>query len=222
MIKFITYLKILLILLLYLINDFAYAAVEARYIKVLIDKGSGGLDNGSLSISELEIVDLSGINLAVSSLASSSSYFGARFPSKAVDANLSTLFATSNTSGLNPSGSEWLMIDLGWVKQVATIKLSTSLLFGSSAITDYRILISTDNIVYESVVTVSGASPITRTDSHSMSSGSVSSANGQDLAITFSIFYGLVISIGLIAFSGGVIVRMIYPSYGYQSKRDFF
>jgi len=234
MIKFITYLKILLILLLYLINNFAYAAVEARYIKVLIDKGAGNLTNGVLSISELQIIDLFGVNLAIPSLASSSSYYSTRFPAKAIDSDLSSVFATSNTSGLNPMGSEWLMIDLGVVKQVATIKLSTSLLYGSAALTDYRILISTDNLVYESVAIVTGASPITRTDSHSMSSSSgtsasvfyyqikLSSASGQDLAITFSIFFGLIVSVGLLSFSGGVIVRMIYPSYGSQGRRDFF
>lgn len=216
-------------------NCFASSTVDARYIKVLLDKGTGGSDNGALSISELEIIDLSGINLAISSLASSSSYFSTRFPVKSIDANLSTIFATSNTSGLNPMGSEWLMIDLGAVKQVATIKLSTSLLYSSAALTDYRILISTDNLVYESVATVTGASPVTRTDSHSMSSGSgssalsgfyyeikLSSASGQDLAITFAIFFGLIISIGLLSFSGGVIVRMIYPNYGYQGRREFF
>lgn len=234
MIKFITSLKIFFILLLYLINNFAYAAIEARYVKVLIDKGFGGSNNGAISISELEIIDLSGVNLAVSSLASSSSYFSTRFPVKSVDANLSTIFATSNTSGLSPMGSEWLMIDLGMVKQVATIKLSTSLLFSSAALTDYRILISTDNLVYESVAIVTGASPITRTDSHLMSSNSgsissgfyyelkLSSASGQDLAITFAIFFGLVVSVGLLSFSGGVIVRMIYPNYGYQGRRDFY
>jgi len=213
-----------------LTNCFALSTINARYVKVLIDKGSGGSYSGAISISELEVFDLAGVNLATSSLASSSSYYGTRFPAKAVDANSSTLFATSGTSGLNPAGSEWLLLDLGAVKQIATIRLSTSLLYSSAVLTDYRILASTDNLVYESVVTVAGASPVARMDNHSMSSGSsgsasssgfyyelkLSSASGQDLAITFAIFFGIIISTGLISHFGGVVVRMIYPTYHYR------
>jgi len=212
-----------------LTNCFALSTINARYVKVLIDKGSGGSYSGAISISELEVFDLAGVNLATSSLASSSSYYGTRFPAKAVDANSSTLFATSGTSGLNPAGSEWLLLDLGAVKQIATIRLSSSSIFGSAVLTDYRILVSTDNIVYESVAIVAGASPITRTDNHSMSSGSsgsvlpgfyyelkLSPASGQDLAITFAIFFGIIISTGLISHFGGVVVRMIYPTYHYR------
>jgi hypothetical protein len=220
------YIKILLPVLILTFSWLAncLASTDARYVKVLIDKGVGGSYNGKLTISELEIFDVSNNNIAGSGLVTAASYFGVGYPSKAFDGNYSTNYATSETFGLSPAGMEWLLVDLGSVQQISSIKLSTSSAFNSAVITDYRILVSTDGISYQSVVTVAGASPVTRTDSHLMPSGSasspgfyyeikLSSASGADLAITFAIFFGIVISTGFIAFFGGVVVRMVYPSY---------
>lgn len=229
----ILYKFIIIILSVMNFNSIVHAAVEARYVKVLIDKGSGGIYNGAISISELSIIDNSGNNLSISATASASSYYGIRYPAKAIDDSYSSVYATSDGTGLSPFGNEWFLVDLGSVKQISSIILSTSLLYNSASLTDYRILVSKDNLSFESVVIKTGLSPVTRTDTHLMSQSPATtfqnfyyqlqlpSATAQDLAITFAIFWGLIVSVGMLSLFGGLIVRMVFPSYS-AIRRDYY
>lgn len=161
---------IILSIFILLTSNSVYAITQARYVKVLIDTGQGGIYDGALSIAELEIYDLSGNNLSLSASAAASSYSGVRYPSKAIDANYTTIYSTLETSGLNPNGTQFLIIDLGSVNTISSIKLVTSTLYNTAAITGYRILSSPDDVSYYEVVIVSAASPTARTDVHNLSS----------------------------------------------------
>ncbi len=155
-----------LILIVLLFPTITYA-LDARYIKVLLDSGAGGIYNGSLSVSELEILGSDGVNYAAFSTVTASSYYGVRYPSKAIDGSTSTIFSTADNTGLSPGGSEWLLVDLGASRSIDAIKLSTSLLYNSAALTSYRILAAPDLASLVLVASVMGSSPTIRTDTHS-------------------------------------------------------
>jgi len=156
-----------ILLTFFLFTQDLYAG-DFRYIKILIISGSGGVYDGSISISELEILGSSGVNYALTSSAVASSYRGVSYPSKAIDNNLSTLFATDDGTGLNPNGSQWLLVDLGQVRIISSIKLSTSTAFNSSSLTAYRILGSLNGSDFSEISSLSGLSPVVRTDSYNV------------------------------------------------------
>jgi len=160
--------RLFTILLTFFIFSQNLYAGDFRYIKVLIISGSGGIYNGSISISELEVLSSSGVNYALTSLATASSYRGVSYPSKSIDNNPSTLFATEDGTGLNPNGSQWLVLDLGQIRTISSVKLSTSTLFNSSALTAYRILGSSNGSDFSEISSSSGLSPTVRTDSYNV------------------------------------------------------
>lgn len=166
---------ILSLLLTLTFSHSAFAINQARYVKVLIDTGQGGIYNGALSIAEIEIYDAVGANLSLSASAIATSYSSVRYPSKAIDGNYTTIYATSETSGLNPNGFEYITIDLGALKTISSIKLTNSTLYNTAAITGYRILLSSDDSTYESVAVVSNASPTAHTDAYALSSATTNS-----------------------------------------------
>lgn len=168
------------------------ATIQARYVKVLIDSGQGGIYDGALSIAELEIYDLAGVNLSLSASAAASSYSSIRYPSKAIDGNYTTIFATSDTSGLNPNGTQNLIIDLGSLKTISSIKLITSTLYNTASMTGYRIIASPDDVSYYQVVTITGASPTARTDSHDLNT----SSNSDVMSVAaFKVYLHLIIAL---------------------------
>lgn len=188
-----------LLLFILIIPSITYA-IDIRFVKVLLDSGSGGIYNGALSISELEILSSDGFNYAPSSMVFATSYYGVRYPVKAIDGTTSTIFATGDNTGLSPGGAQWLLVDLGTVRSITTIKLSTSLSYNSAALTDYRILTSVDGGTYDMAATVSGSSPIARTDVHSFSQDFQNDTSQGYLEIDMQIIIGFFILFIMVIF----------------------
>lgn len=192
----------LILLFLMIFSHSSLATIQARYVKVLIDTGQGGIYDGALSIAELEIYDLSGVNLSLSASAAASSYSSVRYPSKAIDGNYTTIYATSDDSGLNPNGTQTLIIDLGALKTISSIKLITSTLYNTASITGYRIISSPDNISYYQVATITGASPTARTDAHDLNTN----ANSDVMSVAaFKVYLNLFIALFILVVLTGAL-----------------
>lgn len=175
------YFYMVLMLLLSVIFIPSAFAIEARYVKVLIDGTSNSaFCSGVISIANLSIIDYSGVNLVTStsvrvSAASVNTLFmfgsfcdANSVPDWAIDFDSSTAYTTPNGSGMYPIGSEWLMIDLGTITNISTVILSTlegwngSLMY--SPLTDYRIAVSLDGLDWTLAAVVINESGVTRTD----------------------------------------------------------
>ncbi len=189
--------NILLILLTMAFSHSAFAVSQARYVQILIDTGQGGIYDGALSIAEIEIYDAAGVNLSLSASAAATSYSSTRYPSKAIDGNYTTIYSTDEMSGLNPNGSQYIIIDLGTLKTISSIKVVTSTLYNTASITGYRILTSSDNTTYQSVAVVSNASPTARTDAHSLSPTNSNVISVETFMVYLNIFIALYILVVL-------------------------
>lgn len=174
----------IVILLLSLIINHSVFAVEARYVKILIDRTTDStFCNGLISISDLRIFDYSGANLVTSSTVfvsaasvalfppsgsfSSSCRFGS-VPNFAIDSDLMTAYATPDGSGLTPIGSQWLMIDLKTITNIDKVTLSTlegwQSFFVYSPLVDYRIAVSIDGLDWTLAAVVVDQPGVSRTD----------------------------------------------------------
>jgi len=175
------YFHIALILLLSIVFIPPAFAIEARYVKILMD---GTTDStfcaGLISIADLGIIDYSGVDLVASTpvLATASSVnmlftFGSfcnagSVPDRAIDSDMVTAYATPDGSGITPIGSEWLMIDLSIITDIDKVRLTTLEGFYASVIysplTDYRIAVSFNGLDWTLAAVVTDQPGITRTD----------------------------------------------------------
>jgi hypothetical protein len=176
-----SYFHIILILLLSIVFIPPAFAIEARYVKILIDGTTNtAFCSGVISIADLAIIDYLGVDLVAStsvrvSAASVNTLFmfgsfcdANSVPDWAIDFDGSTAYTTPNGSGMYPIGSEWLMIDLGTITNISTVILSTlegwngSLMY--SPLTDYRIAVSLDGLDWTLAAVVTNESGVARTD----------------------------------------------------------
>jgi len=162
------YLHIAFILLLSIVFIPPAFAIEARYVKVLIDAtlfpSCCGRD-GLIKITELQVLDSFGNNLSLNKPTMTATP-GFHPSSNAVDGNLSTSYATTDGTGSTPGGGQWLLVDLGSTSSIAVIRLSTSASggFGFAVLTDYRVIVSENNLNWELVGVVTNQPNTTRTD----------------------------------------------------------
>lgn len=162
------YLHIAFILLLSIVLIPPAFAIEARYVKVLID----GTDfpsccgrDGLIKINELYVLDIDANNLALYKPVSTATP-GFQPGDWAVDGVLSTSYATADGTGSMPSGTQWLLVDLLSIYSIVTIRLSTTATGGSgfAVLTDYRILVSVDNLNWTLAAVVTNQPNINRSD----------------------------------------------------------
>lgn len=170
----------IVVLLLSLFLNHSVSAVEARYVKILMDRTKSAFCNGVISISDLQILDYLGDDLikktTVLTSAASVDYsrsFGsncvvAYYPIYAIDSDTTTAYVTPNGSGISPIGSEWLLVDLRQNFNIKQISLST--LYGKhgsvfySSLVDYRIVVSLDGLRWSLAAVVVDQPVTSRTD----------------------------------------------------------
>ncbi len=170
----------IVVLLLSLILSHSVSAIEARYVKILMDRTKSAFCNGAISISNLQIFDYLGDDLikktTVLTSAASVDYsrsFGsncvlAYYPIYAIDSDTTTAYVTPNGSGTTPIGSEWLLVDLQKNFNIKQISLST--LHGKhgsvfySPLVDYRIAVSLDGLQWSLAAVVVDQAATSRID----------------------------------------------------------
>jgi len=143
-------------------------AIEAQYVKVLIDgtnfPSCCGRD-GLIKINELYILDINANNLALYKPVSTAT-LGFHPSDWAVDGIPSTSYATSDGTGSMPAGTQWLLVDLLSIHSITAIRLSTTVTgtSGFAVLTDYRILTSVDNLNWTLAAVVTNQPNVNRSD----------------------------------------------------------
>jgi len=192
------YLHIAFILLLSIVFIPPAFAIEARYVKVLIDGTSKPYAYNCyalISIADIKVLDFQGINVSVGKSYTATSNANLQldcsmavdltndvylnYLSPAFDGDSSTFYFCCRVD--RPLGAEWVMVDLGAVMNVLQVLVSTydgaypyPLDYGFypvtssppyfSPLTDYRILVSNDNLNWTLAAVVTNAAGTTRTD----------------------------------------------------------
>jgi len=165
-------------------------AIEARYVKVLID-GSTVPDAIYLSF-RVEVIDQLGVNVALDKVYSGSHPHAMHFEQLYIQTGVSMFGNYHNTAFLPATvpyicaellGACWVVVDLGSVLNIKEVRFHTFLQWftlvsvlppGGSAyvdyseffcpVTDYRVVVSNDNLNWTLAAVVTNAAGTTRTD----------------------------------------------------------
>lgn len=131
--------------------------MNTRYVKFLIDAGYNDYgNNGNIDFSQVIIKDRAGNNIGLNKTATATP--GDQL-SGITNGDLSPWCRYGLQGGVgytNLNGSHWLKIDLGSIMNVASITVYTWQSSGWCSISDFRIMVSNDDISYALAKTVTG------------------------------------------------------------------
>ena len=143
--------------------------MKAQYIKLLIDSSYDSMSCFNTSITEIKIYDYNNINIAQGCSATVSSIYTGdvvnHSASTLTDGNVSGYVGSGSAfwshvklgslSAMNTiNGSQWCKINLGSIKDVKNLDVTTFFGSGYGALKSYRISISSDDSTYKDVITV--------------------------------------------------------------------